>query len=233
MTALLCLCLCAPGDFFSPLPVQIVSYNQRTNTDSPGYFPVDPLFGHLVGQGQSILAYNTFDTFAEYDLSRLSGPVTSFTLAGSIDSLQDVPAGSGPPNDYFEEGIYAYLNVDVRAISPTTTDGAGLFAAFAAGTAAASFTIDDNVAPTHIAPPGAPFGPTFTLLLSPAAVALAEADRLAGRPFWLGFAGLGQAGGGPNPPFMTSNVHGVLFLVPEPASLGLLLLGLPLLRRRR
>jgi hypothetical protein len=228
MTALFCLCLCVPGDFFSPLPTQVVTYGHFTHTTEPGYGPPEGPF-YLVGQGQGLASYRTFDTFAEYDLSTLSAPVTSFTLAGSIYDLQTVTGFHyGPPGI---GTVYAYLTADVWAIAPTTTDAAGLFAAIDSGTEASSFTIDDYVAPTSIAPPGAPIGWDFTVNLSPAAVAIAEADRLARRPFWLGFTGLGQSGGGVEP--VSFNVIGDLTLVPEPASLGLLLLGLPLLRRRR
>jgi hypothetical protein len=220
MTALVCMCLCAPADL---TPTVVVGYYQLLDGETGP--PVSP---PLLGYGYGPFVVSTYDIFVEYNLGELSGPVTTFTLSGSVDNLRNV--GGFPQTFYATGGTYAYLNVNVRAISPATTDAAGLFNA--SGVGAGTFTVDDGLTPPAGWPSGG--GANFTLSLSPQAIALAEADRLAGRPFWLSFAAAGQAYDAAGPPFL--NIVGDLSFsatVPEPASLGLMLLGLPLLRRRR
>jgi hypothetical protein len=204
-------------------PVFLESHNQQQNAGGPIYFQNVVL---AVGQGAGFISYQTSDTFAEFSLGAFSGPVPYVALAGSVDNLYlEPPLRYLQDGTFAQHGVYAYLTVDVRVIAPTGTDAASLFAAYQAGTSVGSFTIDDGVTPPPgiSFPPGAPVGPNFALVLSSQATALAEAARLAGLPFWLGFGGQGVNYGGTG--IGTPDVVGDLSFsaqLPEPSALALL-----------
>jgi hypothetical protein len=201
-------------------PVFLVSHNQQQSLDGPFYFQNGVL---AVGQGTGFISFQTSESFAEFSLGAFSGPVPLVALAGSVEDLYLEPPIRG--GSFAQDGVYAYLTVNVRVITPTGTDAASLFAAYQAGTSVGSFTIDDGVTPPPgiYPPPGAPVGPNFALVLSSQATALAEAARLAGLPFWLGFGGQGMEYTAPG--LGSADVVGDLSFsaqLPEPSALALL-----------